>query len=339
MGCKKKAWKAKVWEVLHSRFMAGQLLTFTYSVAASAAPEPEQAAETFTPQAASSSGFQETLNEPVPEQDIGCVNFPKSNPVEEDPVSCGAPDDDSAQGSDEKSKEDIEAAMCRWVEMVECVCMLESITWLGQVADTPENAAALTIIFKHGMKYCTTFLDSCLQPWNLSDWPLNPRVWLAELERVLKTMVKKGWCPYWLRFPHERNIRDDASASADGSTDPGNYVLDVVVHALRLWQYSESSRIPRVMKQSIVEYGERANKSSHGPVNLRGNIVEAMQRDLQKAGSKKGRHEEEYDAVKYWWEWEAETASKWQASQEGRTQQEGASGSSSGHYWRPRSRG
>ena len=146
--------------------------------------------------------------------------------------------------SRQNPKKRIEAAMVRWVEMVECVVMLESIDWLGELEDTPENMAALNIIFMHGMKYCSTFCDGCLQPWNLKDRPLNPRVWLAEMERTLKVMAMKNWLPYWLKHPHDRNIRDDASASADGSTDPGNYVLDVVVHALRLWQYSESSRSP-----------------------------------------------------------------------------------------------
>ena len=89
-------------------------------------------------------------------------------------------------------------------------------------------------------------------------------------------MATRNLLPYWLRRPHERNIREDASESAEGFSDPGNVVLDMAVHALRLWQYCEAYRAEKVMKQSIHEYGSRANKSSVGPVNLRGNIVEAM---------------------------------------------------------------
>ena len=136
------------------------------------------------------------------------------------------------------------------------------------------------------------------------------------MERVLKEMALRNCLPYWLRRPHDRNIRDDAAASADGSVDPGNYVLDVLVHALRLWQYSESGRIPRVMKQSIAEYGAKSNKSSHGPVNLRGNIVEAMQRNLQQQGVPRLQNEYEYDAIEWWVNWTpAQSQQTWQQNQ------------------------
>ena len=147
---------------------------------------------------------------------------------------------------------------------------------------------------------------------------MNPRVWLAEMERVLKMMARRNRLPYWLLRPHERNIRDDAAESATGSTDPGNYVLDIVVHSLRLWQYCEASRTVLVMRQSIKDYGEKGNKSSAGPVNLRGNIVEAMQKNLQQVGSRVLRRQQDYDAVEWWWKWEEqqwETGSWWQGRQ------------------------
>ena len=204
------------------------------------------------------------------------------------------------EGTAEAEKAELEEAMARWTEMVESFEMLQKVSWVSELPDTAANKAALETIFSHGMTYCHKFLDGCLQPWDAKDWPLNPRVWLAEMERVLKTMSKRRCLPYWLRRPHERNIRDDASASADGSTDPGNYILDVVVHALRLWNYCEPSKVNIVIAQSIHEYGARANKSAKGPVNLRGNIVEAMQRNLQQAGAQLNKGECEYDPVDYW---------------------------------------
>ena len=302
---KKKKWIGAVWDVLHERYLENNLCEQIYEVESTeqdASTEPAGASTRPSPPSASS--MQMFLNEPVAVGEINvCGDFPTSEPVEEAPMVELVPDVESLTEKQQET-EDLESAMKRWVEQVESVRMLEDIDWLDKLPDEHENMAALNIIFRHGMTYCTKFLDGCLQPWNLSDWPLNPRVWLCEMERCLKTMRKKDWIPYWLKRPHDRNIRDDASASADGSTDPGNYVLDVVVHALRLWQYCESGRINMVMKQSIVEYGERANKSAHGPVNLRGNIVEAMQRNLQQMGSSPRRQEQEYDAVEYWWEWE-----------------------------------
>ena len=302
----KNIWKAAVWEVLHERYLQNNLHTPIFAVPAAATNPLQSLDEPMGRPSASSSSLQESLNAPpdTHPNDVGTGAFPKSDDVEEAPMIV-IDDDESQQGSD-KVQEDIETSMERWVEQVECVQMLENIDWLHTLPESPENSEELMKIFKFGMNYCTIFLDGCLQPWHLKDWPLNPRLWLAEMERTLKVMAKRWMLPYWLRRPHDKNIRDDASASADGSTDPGNYVLDVVVHSLRLWQYCESGRINRVMKQSIAEYGERCNKSATGPVNLRGNIVEAMQRDLQKAGTSTNRREKEYDAVAWWWQWEAD---------------------------------
>ena len=118
------------------------------------------------------------------------------------------------------------------------------------------------------MRYCRDFTNSVILPWNLSEWPLKPRVWLAEMERTLYAMEQRGELPYWLMHPNDRHIRDDAAAAADGFTDPGNMVLDTSVHALRLWQYCDASKASLVVRQSGHEYGHRANCSSTGPVKL-----------------------------------------------------------------------
>ena len=311
---KKKTWKDAVWKVLVERYLVESLRFRLYPVAPPGEQkELEKPPEPKPQQKSSSSSMQECVNEGEEEIDMSLA-FPKSDPVEEAPVSASA-DSATPAAPKEPTKEELELAMIRWVEMVECVVMLESIDWLHELEDTEDNKTTLDIIFRHGMQYCTKFTDQCLQPWNLSDWPLNPRAWLCEMERTLKTLNRKNWLPYWLRYPQDRNIRDDASASADGSVDPGNYILDMIVHALRLWQYTESSRVPKVMKQSIAEYGEKSNKSAHGPVNLRGNIVEAMQRNLQQNGSKLFRSQTEYDAFKYWYEWDSSAEPKWQSTQ------------------------
>ena len=253
----------------------------------------------------------EYLNEPRLPMEERCGDFPTAEHVEEASKVELVPDVESLT-EEQQQKEDVETAMKRWVEQVESVRMLDNIDWLEKVPNTAQNVEALNQIFSQGMTYCTHFLDSCLQPWKMDRWPLNPQLWLGEMGRCLRAMKRRNMIPYWLKRPHDRNIRDDAGASADGSTDPGNYVLDMVVHALRLWQYTEAQCINMVIRQSSVDYGEKANKSSHGPVNLRGNIVEAMQRNLQLMGSQLLSHEQEYDALEYWWKWEMEVQLRWQ---------------------------
>ena len=178
--------------------------------------------------------------------------------------------------------------------------MLEQVNWLDQIPDTTDNVEALKVIFREGMRYCTTFMNGVLLPWNIAHWPLSPRLWLGEFERTLKQMAVRGLLPYWLKHPRPRNIRNDASESAEGFSDPGNFVLDMVAHALRLWKYCDTNKTERVMKQSIHEYGSRANKSSVGPVNLRGNIVEAMTTNLKDSGSRRKAGGPEVDCE---WEW------------------------------------
>ena len=287
---KKKAWKQKVWQVLEDRMVESSLLTQKYVVVVDV--EEKMSEQKVGTSAASSSsatewlGFQTTLNEAASEKgEEQEALFPAPPPVEtadtSDPL-------DDTKGDPKETQEALEHRMKRWVEMVESVEMLEKIDWLSDVTKSTRNDAGLAEIFGQGMKYCRDFMTGVLLPWKFDHFPLNPMVWCAEMERTLKIMSKRGCLPYWLKRPHDRNIRDDASESADGFSDPGNYDLDVFVHALRLWRYVEGGhRVSLVMKQSIAEYGSNANKSAHGPVNLRGNIVEAMTKNLQTDGTKK----------------------------------------------------
>ena len=300
---KKSLWQQEVWDTLHIRYCEESLTYKKYFIPG---PSGESKSTPFLepePMPSSSSAASGFLDAPLAIEDKGCTNFPKTEAVEQAQVLAIEDVDEEDPTANQASPDELENAMERWVEMVESVEMLEAITWLSEVPENADNLHAMTTIFNHGMKYCTKFNDGVLLPWKMDDWPLNPRVWLAEMERTLGFMARRNMVPYWLRRPHDRNIRDDAGKSADGSTDPGNYILDMVVHSLRLWQYCEAGRIDRVMKQSIAEYGENANKSSHGPVNLRGNIVEAMQRNLQQTGTRLSWFEQEYDAYNYWVEW------------------------------------
>ena len=69
------------------------------------------------------------------------------------------------------------------------------------------------------------------------------------------------------------------------------------------WEHVEASKAEMVRRQAIHAHGIRANMSAHGPVNLRGNIIEAITTNLQAAGSSNIRVWLRYDPVFYWYEW------------------------------------
>ena len=207
-----------------------------------------------------------------------------------------SPTDEALAAKLEKDKVEAE----RWVEMAECFEKLTTIKWVQDAPDTSQVRHALDWIFANGMRYCTIFENGTIQGWNFPDFPLSSRAWTSEFERVLNIMHQRGMSPRWLVEPHDRFIREDAGASADGFVDPGNFHLDTFVHIFRLWRFASEPFQASVMRQPIAEYGSRANKSAKGPVNLRGNIVEAISKVYQKFGSGKAAEDRHYDAFDWW---------------------------------------
>ena len=241
---------------------------------------------------------QENEGDKEPPEDTTPIDLTKDDAQEESQAASS----DQSKDADPKSKLPVEDDMARWVEMGACVDMLNRIDWLVRVVNSDDNWNQLEMIFQQGMVFCRDFCDKVLHPWNVDNWPRNPQLWLGEMERVLMVMQRKRWIPYWLYKPSDHHIRKDAAESAAGFDDPGNYVLDVVVHALRLWNYCEPSRLHLVIQQPICDYGGRANRSAKGPVNLRGNIIEAMTKNLQQTGSEfhNGLHGD-YDTLDWWY--------------------------------------
>ena len=271
----------------------GNLLKLIYRKLPFPEPERETPSLPELPKLPKGSVAQELVKEDVTGWDPSIkpellLEFPTEEPVEDEVVDVpGKAELEKIQAEPQgESGAKLQETAERWNEQVKCVKLLEDMTWLAELPDTTDNENALRIIFENDMRYCRDFQSRSLLPWSCDQWPLKPRVWLAGMERVLLAMQRRNQLPYWLRKPHDKNIRGDAALSADGCTDPGNLALDTFVHALRLWQYCEPSRASLVLRQSPHDYGHRANRSSTGPVNLRGNIVEAMSRNLQHTGSK-----------------------------------------------------
>ena len=188
-----------------------------------------------------------------------------------------------------------------WDEQVTCVQLLENMAWLDQVPDTAENETALRTIFENGMLYCHKFSEEVLLPWRVSKWPLNPRLWLAETERVLQLLEAQEWLPYWLENPHTSHLRQSSPSRVDGWTSPGEFGLDTLVHALRLWQYCKTCKTRLTDKRSSIDSCHNANRSSVSPVHLKGKIVEDMMKNLQQAGSTTPAYREGFNPYEFYW--------------------------------------
>ena len=69
--------------------------------------------------------------------------------------------------------------------------------------------------------------------------------------------------------------------------DPGNLTWDIIYHILRLDSYVAVAHADPILRTAPGEYGSTSNKSSVGPVNLRGNVLEAVLGDLQSMGAER----------------------------------------------------
>lgn len=191
---------------------------------------------------------------------------------------------------DELNEQVYEDHVLRWGEEAAGREVLDDADWVEEMPWHDDLWAQHIQLDSVAQEYMTTFNHSVTRDWDMEKMPLNPRLWVVEANWCLKALQRRGHLPRCMTQPHDKYIRADASKSADGFTDPGNEILDVYVNVLRLWQYADLAKVQQTMRVAIGEYGTRSNQSSHGPVNLRGNIVEAMFFGLQqKAHSHVGK--------------------------------------------------
>ena len=170
------------------------------------------------------------------------------------------------------------AHMDRWAEEGMAREMLNGLEWATYCPH--DRMADMKAIFKWGMKYVDDFDHAVVHSWTMAGMPTHMRPWLAELEWTWKLLQSRGWLPLDCIYPHDWYIRARA-LGADGELDPGNLEYDVFVHLLRMWTAVDVNHASKVTRIATSEYGAANNKSSAGPVNLRGNIVEAMLRWMQ----------------------------------------------------------
>ena len=185
----------------------------------------------------------------------------------------------------ENMKDTLSSFYNRWVEECQGASKLNGLTWAEFCPREPATEQALRFIWERGHEFVQEFQNECCRAYNVTNYPRQLRPWVAETEWTLQRMAMMGWLPRSLLHPRDRAIRKPANEGGDEFLDPGNLSLEMFVYIFRLWKYCDTVGYDATIRVHPDEYGSKPNRSSKGPVNLRGNIVEAMSRDLQVVGS------------------------------------------------------
>ena len=183
-------------------------------------------------------------------------------------------------------KDPEESAIARISEEAHCREILDRLEWLTYIPDTAEHLESLRQLSELAAEYVETLSNSIVHSIGRERaLPSSMRVWIAETRRCLEQMCRLGWAPAFLLHAHDRFIRQDANQAPELYQDPGNVVLDLCVNCLALWRFVNVLPAERVMQVSQGEYGSRSNRSAKGPLNLRGNIIEALLGHCQRQAS------------------------------------------------------
>ena len=155
--------------------------------------------------------------------------------------------------------------------------LLPQMSWLHECRDTEQHRDCFvaTIDFCRerirdpAQQSVQTFLQKPEFPLSLRAWSIMP--WAA-----LKELEKRGQLPRFLTAPTDAKIRLHANMAPEFYDDPGNVNLDVSFYILCLWEFMTPMSLEDILKLSWKEYGSRGERSSQGPMNFRGNVLEAL---------------------------------------------------------------
>lgn len=222
------------------------------------------------------------------------VDLTAETPIDSNEAASSAIDIDPAAGSStdplalpseavqQKQQEEVVDNMMRIAEETKCRQIMIDLDWatVVPIVDAEQHQNDQRKLEGLVRLYLDDFDQEATRQVNLETMCTNWRLLLAETTWSFDALQKAGGVPRNLFHPRDKHIRSSAQA-AEGFSDPGNPLLDIVVHLLRLWKYCSSQQYEQVLAVPGVPYGENGNKSSKGPCNLRGNIVEALTLDLQ----------------------------------------------------------
>ena len=102
---------------------------------------------------------------------------------------------------------------------------------------------------------------------------------VAELQlTIARLMASKRFLPAWMVMPRDQSLRREANKLSDEFHDPGNSLFESLFHAAGLHQLLTWSvdHYQAMMHLPNAPYSDKTNKSSRGPTNRRGNLIEGI---------------------------------------------------------------
>ena len=254
---KKKQWGNEIWEETVRRHQNNTLRALLY-------PEPAVIVR------------QPTLAElwlATKDQD----SSDEDNPAQE------AAGPETATDVTEAREEEAKATVVEHVERIEEESMCRDLVIRNNLIFLPWSDTLYSDnhkLFSLVQEYVESFTEESTRTFDMTTWPSDARMYVQECVWFFEALAARGWTPNNLRSPRDRNIRVAAGDVHPAFSDPGNLVLDQVIHILRLWRFVSSARIDALLRVAPQPYGDPGNMSASGPINLRGNVIEALLHDL-----------------------------------------------------------
>lgn len=124
------------------------------------------------------------------------------------------------------------------------------------------------------------------------DLPLSVSQVVAEIQLTIDAMLSKRMIlPAWLVLPKDQSLRRQANQLPYEFIDPGNMVFEAMFHLAGLSRLVAQSEehMRNMMMLPAAPYADQTNKSSVGPVNRRGNLIEGMFHYLWRKSSQEWR--------------------------------------------------
>lgn len=176
-----------------------------------------------------------------------------------------------------KESDEREQNQKRVAEALSATDLLSKMSWLHECPDTEQHRHCFVAM----MDFCREHIrDPALQSvqafMQKPEFPSSLRAWSIMPWAALKELEKRGQLPRFLTAPTDAKIRLHANLAPEFYADPGNVNLDVTFYLLCLWEFMTPISLVDILKLSWKEYGSRGEKSSQGPMNFRGNVLEAL---------------------------------------------------------------
>ena len=178
---------------------------------------------------------------------------------------------------DDLLKAEREHNLKKVAEALSATDLLNKMSWLHNCPNTMWHwnsfVAIMDFCREHILHPALQSVQSFMQK---REFPSSMRAWSIMPWAALKELERRGQVPRFLAAPTDAKIRLHANLAPEFYDDPGNVNLDLTFYVLCLWDFICPYALHDILKLSWKDYGTRGEKSSAGPMNFRGNVLEAL---------------------------------------------------------------